>query len=216
MKKRNRIWITAISILAAVLLIAGAFCLIVPNAEYGFARDVPQEEAVTRLQVIETAENWLGANEADGSHHPIVDLYNSHEPVAQGYLVQYDDSWCATFVSTVSIQCSLTDIIPTECSCQRQIGLFSDLNRWEEDDAYHPLPGDIIFYSWGSQIIGDCTDWSDHVGIVVGTWGPFIKVIEGNMNDAVRYRYIPINFPGIRGYGLPDYQSKCDQNQPAE
>ena len=43
------------------------------------------------------------------------------------------------------------------------------------------------------------------MGIVVGTAGPFIKVIEGNKDDSVDYRIIPWSHPEIRGYGLPDY-----------
>ena len=49
---------------------------------------------------------------------------------------------------------------------------------------------------------------ADHVGIVVGTAGPFIKVIEGNRNDMVTYRIILRGDYRIRGYGLPDYASK--------
>ena len=180
---------------------------------WGFYRKVSQPEAAARLETLQTAEAWLGCREADGSHEPIIDLYNSHEPLAQGYTVQYTDSWCATFVSAVSIQCGLTDILPTECSCQRLIGLFQDLGRWEEDDNYVPLPGDIIFYDWDEKFPGDCTGWPDHVGMVVGTKWPFVKVIEGNRDDAVSYRVIPLGELHIRGYGLPDYAA-IPENDP--
>ena len=33
-------------------------------------------------------------------------------------------------------------------------------------------------------------------------------VIEGNNGGAVRYRYISVDDPTIRGYALPDYESK--------
>lgn len=119
--------------------------------------------------------------------------------------MQYDDDWCATFVSYCAIESDLTHLIPTECSCERQIGLWQELNRWEETDSYLPSPGDIIYYDWDVRTFGDSTGWSDHVGIVVGTHGPFIKVIEGNKDDAVGYRYIIRWDPRIRGYGLPNY-----------
>ena len=170
--------------------------------EYGFAREVSPEEQALRLQLVQAAESWLGCKESDGSHKPIIDLYNAHEPLAQGYSVKYTDQWCATFVT------EMTDIIPTECGCQRQIGLFDALGRWEEDDEYIPLPGDIIFYSTTATGDGDNTQWSDHVGIVVGTNGNRIKVIEGNNSEAVRYCYLTTDNPTIRGYGLPDYTSK--------
>lgn len=208
MKTKRRILPTILVLFLLLALLLAGVLLCVPHACYGFARVVSQEEAALRLTAVRTAESWLGANEADGRHHPIIDLYNSHEPLAQGYTVTYEDNWCATFGSTVAIQCGLTDIIPTECGCERQIGLFMNIGCWQEDDDYLPLPGDYIFYAWDEDLLGDCTGWADHVGIIVGTWGPFIKVIEGNKDDSVSYRYILRGDPTIRGYGLPDYSSK--------
>jgi hypothetical protein len=193
-------------VLSMILILLLTGCA--QNLSYGFAREVSLEEQTLRLSLVQAAENWLGCKEADGSHQPIIDLYNAHEPLAQGYTVKYTDQWCATFVSAAAITAELTDIIPTECGCQRQIGLFEQLDCWEEKDNYVPLPGDIIFYATTASGIGDCTDWSDHVGIVVGTNGNRIKVIEGNNGEAVRYRYLYTTDPTIRGYGLPDYASK--------
>lgn len=194
-----------IAALAAVLCIAAAVAMHYLYDPWGFYWKVSEEEAQLRMQVVKTAETWLGANEADGSHQAIIDLYNSHEPLAMDYEVQYTDSWCATFVSAVAIQCDLTDLIPTECGCERQIGLFQDICCWVETDSTIPLPGDIIYYDWDEKMPGDCTGWSDHVGIVVGTKWPFVKVIEGNKDDSVAYRYILLNDVSIRGYGKPNY-----------
>lgn len=213
MKKKRWLLIALILFLAAVLAVAAIFAFHMTGAEaveYGFARQVSEEEAALRLQLVYTAEGWHGASELYNSHKPIIDIYNSHEPLAVGYLVQYSDNWCATFVSCAAIQCHLTDIIPTECGCQRQIALFQDLGRWEESDDYVPLPGDIIYYS-GKDSVADNIGWSDHVGIVVGTHGNWIKVIEGNYLGMVEYRIIPIGDSYIRGYGLPDYTNKCDE-----
>ena len=176
------------------------------DAEFGFAREVPEAEQAVRMQVIQTAEKWLGCKESDGSFKPIIDLYNDHEPLAMDYAVKYTDQWCATFGSAVAIECGLTDIIPTECGCQRQIALFEELGCWQEDDTYIPLPGDYIFYALTNRD-DDNTAWSDHVGIVAGTWNEYIKVIEGNNLESVRYRFIKIDDVKIRGYGLPDYAS---------
>jgi hypothetical protein len=205
--KKVILWILGITVaLLVVSIIATTF--IVKALEFGFARDVSDEEKALRLQLVSTAERWLGSKESDGSHQPIIDRYNAHEPLAQGYLVKYEDNWCATFGSVVAIQTGLTDIIPTECSCERQINLFAQMGRWEEKDAYVPLPGDYIFYCTDNLLPGDCTAWSNHVGIVVGTRLGYIKVIEGNADDQVTYRYIPVNDITIRGYGIPDYASK--------
>lgn len=205
--KRRTLIIIAIAAAAVLILLSlTLFAFRDKNRNYGFAREVPEEEQVLRMKLVQTAEAWLGSNEQDGSHEVIIDLYNQHEPLAQGYTVQYDDQWCATFVSASAIEANLTEIIPTECGCQRQIGLFEDLGTWEEADDYLPLPGDIIYYCRDNKDIGkDCTGWSDHVGIVVGTSGNRIKVIEGNYGDKVGYRYLPVDALIIRGYGIPDY-----------
>ena len=207
--RKNLLWI--IGLLCVILLfmiaITGFLSLKQNQKPYGFARQVNQQEQVLRLQVVQQAQIWLKTNEADGSHKEIIDLYNAHLPLAQGYVVKYTDKWCATFGSVVAIQCGFTDIIPTECGCQRQIARFEALGCWEEDDSYIPLPGDYIFYSSQDQNDEDCGGFSDHVGIVVGTRDGFIKVIEGNVMGTVAYRTIPIDDPSIRGYGLPNYLS---------
>lgn len=145
-----------------------------------------------RQKVVNIAKGWLGYNENDGSHRKIVDLYNSHKPLAVGYKVKYTDSWCATFVSAVAIKAGLTSIIPTECSCPRQIELFKKIGRWMENDAYVPKPADIIYYDWQDNGIGDNIGTADHVGMVVSVSGNTIRVIEGNRNNAVAYRDIAV------------------------
>ena len=196
MKKRTiAVWLVMIAAVAAHYLFD----------PWGFYWKVPEPEAALRLTLIAEAETWLGLNEGDGSHQQILDIYNSHEPLAQGYVVQPEDSWCATFVSAAAIQSGLTDIIPTECSCQRQIGLWQDLDRWTENDNAIPAPGDIIYYNWDQNKPGENSGWSDHVGIVVGTKWPFVKVIEGNYDDCVKYRILFLGDIRIRGYGFPVY-----------
>lgn len=188
-----------------ILIICAAMALGIAIAGWCLLRQLHPEEAALRRQVVQTAENWLGANEADGSHQPIIDLYNTQEMLPRSYTVTYEDSWCATFASAVAMECGMTDIIPTECSCQQQIALFEALGCWEERDWYLPQVGDYIFYDWEGPLLGANTGWSDHVGIVAAVYGPVIKVIEGNKDDSVSYRYVFPGHPGIRGYGLPDY-----------
>lgn len=203
--RNKKILIIVSSVVAALLVLTLSLWIYYRNAEFGFAREVSREEAGRRLQLIQTAEKWLGSNEADNTHAAIIDLYNTQEVLPMSYEVQYTDSWCATFVTAAAMEAGLTDIIPPECGCQRQIELFRQLDGWQEKDTYVPLPGDIIYYAWEDNPVGDCTGWADHVGIVVGTCWPFIKVIEGNMDDRVDYRATTIWDPTIRGYGLPAY-----------
>lgn len=185
----------------AVLAVAGHYAL----DPWGFYWKVSTPEADTRLSLVKTAEKYLGYKEADESHRMIIDRYNEQDPLPMGYEVQYTDSWCSTFVSAMALESGLSQIIPTECGCQRHISLFQDMGRWVEDDTYIPLPGDLIFYDWDQTKPGDATGWSDHVGIVVGTKWPFVKVIEGNKDDCVDYRIILLGDIRIRGYGVPDY-----------
>lgn len=206
MNKKKIVFIGAgiVIILAVLVLCIPKWTL--PYKTYGFDREVGTSERELRLEFVSAAEKWLGTQEGSEDHLQILSIYNCFEPLAQGYLVTEEDNWCATFVSTVAIQTQLTEIIPTECGCQRQIALFEDLGRWEEKDDYIPLPGDIIYYcSSDKDPFSDCTGWSDHVGIVVGTCDGYIKVIEGNSRDSVRYRYLKVNAVGIRGFALPDY-----------
>ena len=181
---------------------------------WGFYRKVSPEEAALRLELVEAAESYLGCKEADGSHKTIIDRYNDQEVLPMGYRVTYTDSWCAVFVSVAAMDAGLTQIIPMECGCQRQIGLFQQLGCWEERDGDIPLPGDLIYYDWDMEQRGECTGWADHVGIVVGTKWPFLKVIEGNLDDAVGYHYLPLDDIKIRGYARPDYAGLLQQKTP--
>ena len=176
-------------------------------------------ETQLREKVVATAKAWIGYNEADGSHRKIVDVYNSHRPLARGYALKYTDAWCAGFVSAVAIKLGLTDIMPTEVGVGNMIDLYRRLGRWKEQDSYVPSPGDVIMYAWGDSGAGDCVSGASHVGIVVSCDGKTITVIEGNKENAVGYREIAVNGRYIRGFGLPDYASKAtetDTPAPAE
>jgi LysM repeat protein len=166
-------------------------------------------EQELRQKVVDIAQSYIGFNEADGSHKKIIDLYNSHKPLARGYAVKYTDAWCSTFASAVAIAAGLTDIIPTECGCEKHIQLFKNLGSWQENDAYVPSPGDYIFYDWDDNGSGDCTGNADHVGIVEKVSGKTITVIEGNYSNSVKRRTITVNGKNIRGYGVPKYSSKA-------
>lgn len=160
---------------------------------------------MSREKIIKAARSHIGRREADGSHRKIIDIYNSHKPLARGYVVTYTDAWCATFVSALAISCELTDIIPTECSCDRMIALFKARGDWVENDSYTPRPGDVIFYDWADTGAGDNRGASDHVGIVETVNGRTLTIIEGNINNAVGRRNIKVNGRYIRGYGVPKY-----------
>lgn len=173
--------------------------------------DAVQESSGQRERIVAQAQSWIGKKESDGSHKEIIDVYNSHKPLARGYAVKYTDAWCATFVSAVAIKCGATDILPTECGCEQMIGLFKKLGEWIENDAHVPSPGDVIFYDWQDTGNGDDTGYADHVGIVEKVTKKTITVIEGNYSDSVKRRKLQVNGKYIRGFGVPRYADSKEE-----
>lgn len=165
-----------------------------------------------RNKVVSTAKSYIGCKESDGSFKKIIDLYNSHKPLARGYKVKYTDEWCATFVSAVSIACGITDIMPTECSCSKMIDLYKSIGGFVEADDYVPAPGDLIMYDWEDSGRGDNTGMPNHVGIVASVNGTSLTIIEGNKGEAVAYRAMTVNGKYIRGYCVPNYARKATTN----
>ena len=177
------------------------------NKENGGKKEMTENEL--RQKVVDIAASYIGCKESDGSHKKIIDLYNSHKPLARGYAMKYTDAWCSTFASAVAIAAGLTDIIPTECGCEKHIELFKKKGSWQENDAYTTKPGDYIFYDWDDSGAGDNKGYADHVGIVEKVSGSTITVIEGNYSDSVKRRTIAVNGRYIRGYGVPKYSTKA-------
>ena len=160
-------------------------------------------------KVVAQAQAWVGRKESDGSHKEIIDVYNSHKPLARGYAVKYTDAWCSTFVSAVAIKLGYTDIIPTECGCEKHVQLFKNIGSFVEDESVKPEAGWVIFYDWEDNNVGDNRGNSDHVGIVEKVSGTTITVIEGNISDAVGRRTLQVNGRYIRGYGVPKYDKEA-------
>lgn len=167
-----------------------------------------------RKKVVKQAQSWVGLKESNGTHCEIIDIYNSHKPLARGYEMKYKDAWCSCFVSAVAIKLGYTDIIPTEVSCGKHIELFKKKNEWVESDSYVPKPGDIIFYYWKDNGVGDCTKGASHVGIVEKVSNRVITIIEGNLNNSVARREIKVNARYIRGYGVPKYDEEHSEVVP--
>ena len=171
-------------------------------------------ETEARALFVNTAKSYLGYSEASGKQRQIIDLYNSKTPLPRNYRVTYNDAWCATYVSAMAIKCNMANIIPRECSCYFQVEAFKQMERWCENDAYCPKMGDIIYYDWQDNGVGDNTGLPDHVGIVESVSGGVITVIEGNKNDSVERRKIAVDGTCIRGYGLPNFAWWAEQNTP--
>ena len=175
-------------------------------------------ETELRQKVVDTASAWLGTREYSAKHQEMLDIYNAQRPLPRGWKMKVTDFWCAAFVSTVSLQCGLRDIMPTECGCPSMIRLYQEINRWVEDDAYVPSPADVVFYDWQDSPTNYATTdnlgQSDHVGIVIDCDGQNMTIIEGNNANAVNKRVLAVNDRFIRGFGVPDYASKADGAEP--
>lgn len=168
-------------------------------------------------KIVAQAVMWIGRSEVNGSHKEIIDIYNSHTPLARGYKMKYTDAWCSCFVSALAIKLGYTDIIPCEVGCEKHIELFKKLNSWQEKDDYTPKMGDIIFYDWDDSGKGDNKGYSDHVGIVEKVTKNTITVIEGNYQNKVGRRVMFVNNKYIRGFGVPKYDKEPEvQTKPVE
>lgn len=166
----------------------------------------------TRSKIVSLAQEWVGLNEADGSHKKIIDIYNSHTPLARGYKLKYTDAWCAGTVSALAIACGATDIIPTEVSCGKFIELAKKMGIWVETDDYVPSKADFVLYDWEDDGVGDNVGAPNHIGTVETVVGNSITVIEGNYKNSVARRNIFVNDKYIRGYIVPKYEDFLSDN----
>ena len=171
-------------------------------------------EQQLRQSVVNVMRSWLGWSEANGKFKAIIDLYNRQRPLPAGYRMKYTDEWCAATVTAAGMQAGLEDIIFGECSCSRMVELYRKAGRWMEDDAYTPQIGDIVMYRWNdgaNYATTDNTSSPNHVGMVAGVNGRVLTIIEGNKEQTVASRSIFVNGKYIRGYCLPDYQSRAEE-----
>lgn len=160
----------------------------------------------TAQDVLNVMRSWINYSEANGKFKQIIDLYNSHKPLARGYKVKYSDEWCDTTVSAAAIKAGVVDLIGTECGCEQHIKIFINKGIWIEDGTITPKPGDIILYNWDDATQPN-DGYSDHIGYVESVSGRTITLIEGNKGEAVARREIPVGWGYIRGYARPKYSS---------
>lgn len=155
--------------------------------------------------IIKVLQGWIGYSEANGKHKQIIDIYNNHRPLAQGYKVKYTDEWCDTTISAAAIKAGLVELIGTECGVERHIQIFKQKGIWIEDGKIIPRPGDIITYNWDKTTQPN-DGWADHIGLVEKVVGNMITVIEGNYRGGVGRRIIAVGNGMIRGYARPKYK----------
>ena len=76
-----------------LLLLAAVIILSLACVLWQLSRSMLPEEKALRNEMVTIAQQYLGCNEEDRTHEPIIDFYNTQEKLPRGYAVQYDDSW---------------------------------------------------------------------------------------------------------------------------
>ena len=154
--------------------------------------------------------NKINSLNGENGHKWVVDTYNSMDKLPRSYKLKMSDAWCAGTVTAVLHSLGYDDI--AECSCPKMITKAQKKGIWVENDAYRPLIGDIIFYDWQDNGVGDNQGEADHVGIVIGVSGStnLITVREGNKSGTIGNRILSINGRYIRGFVTPPYESEED------
>ena len=169
----------------------------------------------TAQDVLNVMRSWLGFSEYNGKFKQIIDLYNSVLPLPRGYAVKYTDAWCDATVSAAAIKAGAQDIIGRECGCEQHIAIFKEKGIWIEDGTIRPEPGYVIVYNWG-DFTQPNDGYSDHIGYVESVSGNIITVIEGNKNEAVERRSLPVGWGYIRGYAKPKYDNSSSKPNPPQ
>ena len=170
-----------------------------------FVNNTKKDNSVkTADDYVNACKSWLGYRESNGTHKTIIDIYNSVKPLPRGYAVQYYDEWCDTFISAAGIKADMIEKINRECGVEEHVKLFKNMGIWIEDGKITPKIGDIIVYSWRKKAQPN-DSYSDHIGVVESVTGNTITVIEGNKDEEVGRRVIPVGWGYIRGYARPKY-----------
>lgn len=175
------------------------------------------DERQIREATVNLAISYLGVKEGSEKHKRLVDQYNSIRPLPRGYKLSYKDSWCAAWISDLMYTVDMDFSVPAECSCYYMMENAKAKGNWRNADDYYELlqEGDIIMYNWDN--IAD----PDHVGMFVSYIDEactIAKIIEGNKDDAVGYRYITIGDPCVMGFILPAYHEhiEIEADEPVE
>lgn len=164
------------------------------------------EMGVTAQDVLNIMRSWIGYSEANGRYLEILNIYNSHKPLARGYAIKPSDEWCDATVSAAAIKAGAVDLIGTEVGVEKHVDIFKKKGIWIEDGSIKPQAGDIIVFNWDDSSQPN-DGYSDHIGYVEQVSGNTITCIEGNMSEKVGRRTINVGWGYIRGFARPKYAS---------
>lgn len=153
--------------------------------------------------VLAIAETQLGYTESNANY-----IVND-DGRKQGYTrygAWYGDpygNWCAMFISFCLHYADVpVEEFPLEAGCQKWIENLIKRNLYQEEGAYIPKPGDLIFFNRDEE------HDSDHVGIIknvtLNESGSITKLetIEGNASNRVKTVTYLCPHSDIMGYGI--------------
>lgn len=169
---------------------------------------------VTAQDVLNVMRSWVGYNEVNKKYLEILNVYNSHKPLARGYAIKPSDEWCDACVSAAAIKAGAVDLIGTEVGVEKHVAIFKQKGIWIEDGTITPRPGDVIVFNWDDNTQPNDGN-SDHIGYVESVSGGKITTLEGNMGEKVGRRTIPVGYGYIRGFARPKYAASSGGNTPS-
>lgn len=169
---------------------------------------------VTAQDVLNVMRSWVGYNEVNKKYLEILNVYNSHKPLARGYAIKPSDKWCDACVSAAAIKAGAVDLIGTEVGVEKHVAIFKRKGIWIEDGTITPQPGDVIVFNWDDNTQPNDGN-SDHIGYVESVSGGKITTLEGNMGEKVGRRTIPVGYGYIRGFARPKYAASSGGNTPS-
>ena len=78
----------------------------------------------------------VGATKGSAKHLEILEIYNSHKPLARGYKMQVKDAYCAATVSAAYIKAGIAEYTGTECGVEKFVQIAKGKGIWVENDAH--------------------------------------------------------------------------------
>ncbi len=188
----SKMLVGSLSVAGSIALIAIIVCTFFGSAFYILGDEsnpdyIPGEfVGVGNEAIVEVAAQQVG-NVGGGPYWSWYGFYDRVE-------------WCACFVSWCAHKCGYIEdgIIPKFAVVGHGMSWFKNRDQWQ-GRGYHPKPGDIIFFDWDGDGLGN------HVGIVESSDDTYVYTIEGNSGDRCRRRTYFISSSMIMGYGIPAY-----------
>ena len=188
----SRMLVGSLSVAGSIALIAIIVCTFFGSAFYILGDEsnpdyIPGEfVGVGNEAIVEVAAQQVG----NVGGRPYWSWYGFYDRV----------EWCACFVSWCAHKCGYIEdgIIPKFAVVGHGMSWFKNRDQWQ-GRGYHPKPGDIIFFDWDGDGLGN------HVGIVESSDDTYVYTIEGNSGDRCKRRTYFISSSMIMGYGIPAY-----------